>query len=141
MTTSANEWAATDYFAASITRLIHQVEWKNDNGSHSLTFTCFGDEHSKCHQYPDCACDFVGAEHQHPKVPHAECFLVSWFASNGEGASYDGDDGISDCDCMHSDYCPPADRIGFISTTLEDDWVNWRWIESAQENAGEIHTQ
>jgi hypothetical protein len=139
MTTNMIECSDTDHFKAAIKQMIHQVEWKNADGSHLLTFTCLGDEASKCHQYPDCGCDFWDEDHVHPKVPHTDCWLVSWFENDGQGVSYDGDDCISDCDGIYADYCPPADRIGFIDVVLEDEWVNWRWIENPTVVAKDIN--
>lgn len=104
---------------------LHQVVFTKTEDGHTLAFTCLGDKTSKCHQYPDCGCDFWDDNHEHPKTAHDDCWLVSWFS--GDSASYVGEDAITNCPCREQEYCPPATRTGFIDAHLSDDWVEWEW--------------
>ena len=110
---------------------LHTVAYIRDENEESttctLTFTCAGDETSKCHNYPSCSCDYWSDDHPHPKEPHKDCWLVSWFENNGEGASYVGPDAIEICMCG-GEYHPPASRTGFISINLQDECFEWEWV-------------
>ena len=107
---------------------LHSIAYVRDESEASctLTFTCLGDESSKCHNYPSCGCDFWSDDHEHPKEPHEDCWLVSWFENNGQGASYTGEDEIETCSCG-GDYCPSETRTGFITTSLQDEQLEWEW--------------
>ena len=103
----------------------HWVDFVRDGeGSVTLAFTCRGQEASACHIYPECGCEFWDNDHEHPSLPHANCWLTDWFSNHDEGgASYHGADAEEG---GNSSY-PPITKSGFIATIFADEWVEWEW--------------
>lgn len=104
---------------------LHTVEISGDPDNPAtwrIKFTCHGDSTALCHRYPDCDCEtwpFDEAEHEHPYVGHAECWLSSWFDNDGLDPSTDT---LEDCD-----YRPGM--FGPIRTRSEvPDYVEWWFV-------------
>lgn len=86
-------------------------------------FECRGDETSPCHQYPDCDCESWKEGHEHPYVPHTDCWMQGWF-DNEPGTSYDGDDRY---DLEDLGLPPDMDRSGPIKAHFELEYISWDW--------------
>lgn len=90
-------------------------------GLPTLKFECRGNRTAECHQYPEsCGCESFPCGH--PYISHEQCWMQDWFDSNC--VSYAGEDN----DDMQEG-CLPRDvtRSGPITTSWEDEYVEWEW--------------
>lgn len=88
----------------------------------TVTFQCRGVRTSKCHQYPDCDCESWDDTHEHPHVPHDECWMEGWF--DNDGHSYEGDDADDMQECG-----VPTNLAawGQVAVHYEDGYVAWEF--------------
>lgn len=97
------------------------ADWRDEA---TVSFECRGNRDSECHQYPDCDCEYRDDTHEHPRVPHDECWMQGWFDSDA-GHVYDGPDGDD-----RDDTNVPRDmgQEGYIVTAFDiDGFVEWSW--------------
>ena len=102
-----------------MTKATHTVAFEPEGSRPN--FVCHGDRDSDCHSYPDCDCESWGDDHEHPFVPHDECWMQGWFDNNA--IEYLGVDG----DVRNYGYEPPAHRSGKITANFEGDYIEWDW--------------
>lgn len=102
---------------------LHTVAITGDEANPKIQFTCHGDRASECHSYPDCTCDYYafGAEvdsEGHPYIVHTDCWLKSWFDS----------DGLDPCaDSLAENELKPG-MSGPIDVNFCDDYIEWEFI-------------
>ncbi|MEV0357157.1 hypothetical protein AB0H71_13955 [Nocardia sp. NPDC050697] len=102
---------------------LHWVAITGTEDNPRIEFTCRGGRDAKCHQYPDCKCETWDAEHEHPFVPHDECWMQDWFDNEG----------IDPMAEFLYDIEWPGYRVGFsgpITTQSRvPDYIEWRFAE------------
>lgn len=106
------------------TERLHYVTVKPADDSHpepQQQFECRGDKTSPCHQYPNCDCESWSKGHEHPYVPHDECWMQGWFENEG-GTVYEGEEYDEyNIQGLPSD----MDRSGPIVASFQQEFVGW----------------
>ena len=90
----------------------------------TVTFQCRGDQDSACHQYPDCDCEWWDDTHEHPLVPHGECWMEGWFDNGGHSYESDDSDDMQDCGIPRN-----LAAFGQIAAHYEDGYVAWEFVQ------------
>lgn len=62
---------------------LHAVTITGDREFPRIEFRCSGDESAACHTYSRCTCIFYDPDHRPPATQHADCWMASWFDSDG----------------------------------------------------------
>ncbi|MGW4126386.1 hypothetical protein [Nocardia sp. NPDC004711] len=105
---------------------LHTVTIKAGEPWPSIEFTCHGDRDSECHSYPDCECEsWTPGDHEHPFVPHDECWMQAWFANAADGAVDPMPESLADCDIT-------VGMSGPIETSFRGEYVEWEFIEGPE---------
>jgi len=102
----------------------HTVVAKLDGDQMTVTFTCAGDAASECHQYSACDRECWDDQHEHPKVPHKDCWVQQWF--DAPSVDYCGSDAADDLDGI----TPTIERTGAITFDCWGGYAEWDWASA-----------
>lgn len=104
---------------------LHTVRITGPAEHPTLKFTCHGGRDAECHSYPACECPNWGSDHEHPFVPHDECWMQSWFDNADNGGAEPMPEFFAECGIRPG-------MSGPIKTVFCQDYVEWSFIEGAE---------
>lgn len=102
----------------------HTVKIVETDAGLKAVFTCSADRDSDCHFYPDCDCEYIPPDHQHPKVKNDLCWMSDWFEV---GAISPANDDIQAGDMAEAGYS--AGMSGPIGVIGDPDYLEWYFLD------------